>query len=150
MLILSFTALIEALIKNVFVIAFWKIFLKEQVWNVFLERPFWNAFFEEAIYNTLGNWLKLVDITDNWLKWLLNNKYWLMWLLCAFFINAFTTSKTFLVLTCLNINIELLIIGCSQARFVTRGTCLDCLPPLGKSSNSLGKGWMKSNWWRLE
>ena len=41
---------------------------------------------------------------------------------------------------------ELLIIGCNQARYVSRDTCLECLPPLGNSSASLGKGWVESNW----
>ena len=56
----------------------------------------------------------------------------------VFFIKLFTTNKGSLVLTWLNINFKLLIIGCSQARCVSRGTCLECLPPLGKSSASLG------------
>ena len=60
------------------------------------------------------------------------------------FIRLFNTSKTFLIPTCLNINLELLTIGCNQARYVSRGTCLECLPPLGKSPASLGKGWVRS------
>ena len=62
------------------------------------------------------------------------------------FIKLFTTSKTFLILTCLNINLESLIIGCNQGRYVSRDTCSESLPPLGKSSASLGKGWMESTW----
>ena len=38
-----------------------------------------------------------------------------------------------------NINFELLIIGCNQARYERRGTCLECLPPLVKSFATLGK-----------
>ena len=60
------------------------------------------------------------------------------------FIKHFTTSKTFLILAWLNINLESLIIGCNQDRYVSRGTCLELLPPLGKSSASLGKGWVES------
>ena len=41
------------------------------------------------------------------------------------FIKIFTTSKTFLILAWLNINLESLIIGCNQARYVKRGTCLE-------------------------
>ena len=46
------------------------------------------------------------------------------------FIKLFTASKASLVLTCLNINLELLIIGCNQARYMSRGSCLECLPAL--------------------
>ena len=62
------------------------------------------------------------------------------------FIELFTTSKTFLIFTWLNINLESLIIGCNQARYVSRGTCLECLPPLGKSSAPLGECWVGSTW----
>ena len=62
------------------------------------------------------------------------------------FITLFTTSKAYLVLTCLNINLELLIVGCNQGRCVSRGTCLECLPRLDKSSASLGEGWVESTW----
>ena len=45
------------------------------------------------------------------------------------FIKLVTTSKTFLILTWLDINLESLIIGCNQARYVTRGTSYnDCYP----------------------
>ena len=37
-----------------------------------------------------------------------------------FFIKVSTTSKIFLVLTWLNTNLELLIIGCNQATYVSR------------------------------
>ena len=47
----------------------------------------------------------------------------------------FATSKKFLVLTCLNINLELNITS-NQAKYVSRGTCLECLPPQGKFSAS--------------
>ena len=56
-----------------------------------------------------------------------------------FLSKLFTTSKACLVFTWLNINLELLIIGCNQARYVSRSTCLSCLPPLEKSYASLGK-----------
>ena len=41
------------------------------------------------------------------------------------FVKLFTTSKTFLILTWLNINLESLIIGCNQVRYVSTGTCLE-------------------------
>ena len=54
------------------------------------------------------------------------------------FIKLFITSKIFLILTWLNINFELLKIGCNQTRYVSRGTCLEWLPPQEKCSVSLG------------
>ena len=54
------------------------------------------------------------------------------------FIKLLTTSKIFLILAWLNINFELLKIGCKQARYVGRGTCLGWLPPPEKFSASLG------------
>ena len=45
------------------------------------------------------------------------------------FIKLLTTSKIFLILTWLNINLKLLKIGCNQARYVSRGTCQERLPP---------------------
>ena len=47
----------------------------------------------------------------------------------SLFIKLLTTSKVFLILAWLNINFELLKIGCNQARYVGRGTCLEWLPP---------------------
>ena len=47
------------------------------------------------------------------------------------FIKIFTTSKIFSILTCLIINLNLLKIGCNQARYVSRGTCLEWLAPQG-------------------
>ena len=41
------------------------------------------------------------------------------------FVKLFTTSKTFLILTWLNINLESLIIGCNKVRYVSRGTSLE-------------------------
>ena len=54
------------------------------------------------------------------------------------FITLLATSKIFLILAWLNINFELLKIGCNQARYVDRGTCLGWLPPPEESSASLG------------
>ena len=54
------------------------------------------------------------------------------------FIKLVTTSKTFLILTWLNINLKLLKIGCNQTRYVSRSTCLEWLPSPEKSSASLG------------
>ena len=55
-----------------------------------------------------------------------------------------------MVFTCLNINLGLLITGCNQAKYLSEDTSLDCLPPQGKSSASVGKGWMGSTWWPME
>ena len=54
------------------------------------------------------------------------------------FIKLLTTSKIFLILAWLIIKFELLKIGCSQARYVGRGTCQGWLPPPEKSSASMG------------
>ena len=40
-------------------------------------------------------------------------------------IKHFTTSKISSILTWLNINLELLKIGCNQTRYVSRGTCIE-------------------------
>ena len=56
----------------------------------------------------------------------------------SLFIKLLTTSKIFLILVWLNISFELPKIGCSQARYVGRGTCLGWLPPPEKSSAFLG------------
>ena len=52
----------------------------------------------------------------------------------SLFIKLFAITKIFLILTWLNINFELLKIGCNQTRYVSRGTCLEWLPPPEKSS----------------
>ena len=62
------------------------------------------------------------------------------------FVKLLTTSKMFSILSWLNINFELLKIGCSKARYVGRGTCLGWLPPPEKSSASLGDNKDKSTW----
>ena len=54
------------------------------------------------------------------------------------FIKILTTTEIFLILAWLNINFELSKIGCNQTWYVGRGTCLVWLPPLKKSSASLG------------
>ena len=56
----------------------------------------------------------------------------------SLFIKLFTTSKIFSILTWLNINFELLKIGCNQTWYVSRGTCLEWLPPPEKFSAPLG------------
>ena len=43
----------------------------------------------------------------------------------SLFIKILTTSEIFLILAWLNVNVELLKIGCNQARYVGRGTCLE-------------------------
>ena len=59
------------------------------------------------------------------------------------FIKLFTTSKIFLIFIRLNINLKLSKTGRIQTSYVSRSRCLECLPPLGKSSASLGNkgGW---------
>ena len=47
----------------------------------------------------------------------------------------------------LNINLKLLKIGCNQTRYVSRGTCLERLPPPEKSSASLGYNKDKKHQW---
>ena len=64
----------------------------------------------------------------------------------VFFIKLFTTSKLFLILTCLDINLKLTITGFNQARYTRRITCLERLLPLEKSSAFLGKGWVETTW----
>ena len=49
----------------------------------------------------------------------------------SLFIKLLTSSKIFLILAWLNINFELLKIGCNQVRYVSRGTCLGWLPLQG-------------------
>ena len=118
MSILSFTALIEELIKKHLCYSNFQIhFLREQYWSVYFEMHFLMKLF-------------LINL-GNWLKWLLIRDCLLMWLLlCVFLIKVFSTSKPYLILTCSDINLVLLIIGCNQSRYVSRGTCLECLPPL--------------------
>ena len=55
-----------------------------------------------------------------------------------FFIKILFTIKSFPILTCIYTNLKLQLIGCNQAKYVGRGTCLEWLSPLGKSSASLG------------
>ena len=43
----------------------------------------------------------------------------------SLFIKLLTISKIFLIFVWLNINFELLKIGCNQARYVGTGTCLE-------------------------
>ena len=54
--------------------------------------------------------------------------------------------KAFQILTCIYTNLELQLIGCNEAKYVGRGTCLEWLSPLGKSSASLGMS--VSDFWR--
>ena len=53
------------------------------------------------------------------------------------FIKHFTTSKIFLILTWLSVNLKLLKIVCNQTRYVSRNTCSEQLAPPDKSSASL-------------
>ena len=66
---------------------------------------------------------------------------WLLISLAAalYFLLKFSPQvKAFPILTCIYTNLELQLIGCNQAKYVGRGTCLEWLSPLGKSSASLG------------
>ena len=47
----------------------------------------------------------------------------------SLFSKLLTTSKTFLAW--LNISLELLKLGCNQTKYVSRGTCLECLQHQG-------------------
>ena len=57
-------------------------------------------------------------------------------------IKVLSTSKMFLAW--LNINLKLLKISCNQTKYVSRGTCLEWLPPPEISSASLGNN--KGGW----
>ena len=59
--------------------------------------------------------------------------------LCYFYLKSSPQAKMFLSSTCINTNPGLYSIGYNQASYVGGGTCLEWLPPLGKSA-SLGKG----------
>ena len=119
--ILPSTALIEALIK---------IYLWQQIWNASFGRAIFNNYFRCLVEMTADSRFP-VNVST------------------VFFIKLFTTSKASLVLTWLNINLELLTNGCNQARYVSRGKCLECLPPLGKSFASPDKVWLGRTWWLL-
>ena len=114
---------------------FWNVFLREQFWNVLLR--------EQFLIDTLGSWLKPVSTIENWLKWLLINVITTSW----FFIKVFTTSKTFLIFEMFKYQSWIVNNWLQSSLHIlrmlrmNRGTCLECLPPLGKSSASLGKGW---------
>ena len=119
--------------------------LREQNWTVSFETSVLKCFFRGINFeiNIEVCFLKCIfweSIFDNYFRLLV----------ATFFIKFFTTSKASLVLACLNINLELLIIGCNQARYVSRRIYLEYLSPLGKSSGSLDKGWLGSTWWPME
>ena len=67
----------------------------------------------------------------------------LQWLLISlatalyFLLKFLPQVKAFSILTCIYTNLELQLIGCNQAKYMGRGTCLDWLPPPGKFSASL-------------
>ena len=87
----------------------------------------------------------LINTLDgNWLEWLLIKMVATHY---VFLLNFSPQVKHLLILTWLNISFKLLIIGCNQGRYVSRGICLEWLPPLRKSSASLGKGWLESTRW---
>ena len=74
---------------------------------------------------------------------------WLLISLAAalYFLLKFSPQvKAFPILTCIYTNLELQLIGCNQAKYVGRGTCLEWLSSLGKSSASLGMS--VSDLWR--
>ena len=66
--------------------------------------------------------------------------------MAAVLFNSLPQVNHFLFLTCLNINLKLLMTGYNQAKYVSKGTSLEYLPPLRKSSASLGKGWVGCIW----
>ena len=85
-------------------------FFREHFWR---SLKFWNAFFERAILMcTYG--LKCIFWGSNLFR---INGCWLVWLMICltvwtkknvniFFIKVFTTSKTFVILTCINTNLR--------------------------------------------
>ena len=66
--------------------------------------------------------------------------------MAAVFFNSLPQVNHFLFLTRLSINLKLLMTGYNQAKYVSTGTSLEYLPPLGKSSAPLGKGWVGCIW----
>ena len=99
-------------------------FMRDQFWRALM---FWNEFFEGAIILEF----MVADYCS-----------------CGsiFFIKVFITSKIFVVLICINMNLELKKVGCNQARYESRSICLEWLPLLGISSASVGKS--VSDQWR--
>ena len=74
---------------------------------------------------------------------------WLLISLAAalyFLLKFLPQVKPFPILTCIYTNLELQLIGCNPAKYVDRGTCLEWLSPLGKSSACLGMS--VSDFWR--
>ena len=95
-----------------------------------------NVFFKKCIFwrsNHFDSWL-LISVTA---VLYFHDCWWIWLLLYVFFINVFTTSKIFAVWTSINTNQEFQYIGCNQARYVGKGSCLEWLSPLGKFSVSL-------------
>ena len=100
--------------------------MREQFWNVVFKRADLKCIFEGRILECISERavLKCIFLREqfsiitlgNWLEWLLINLYKLI--LSLFFIKLFTTSKTFLILKQLNINLKLSLTGCDQARYV--------------------------------
>ena len=139
-------------------------FLRKQFWSTPM---FWNAFFKRTIlkctfvlkcifkgailkYNYV---LKCIFQGSNFevhpcseTHFSSEQLFLVSWLLISvasalcFFIKASTTSKTFSVLTCINTNQGLWQTGCNQSCYVSKGICIESLPPLEKSSTSLNKG----------
>ena len=60
-----------------------------------------------------------------------------MWLLLYVFLLKSSPQSKF-IFACINTYLELQQIGCNQAEYVGRDTCLELLSPVGKSSASLG------------
>ena len=114
----------------------------------------WCMLLKEFIINsyvTKVHFMKTVSMY--FLKKQLFKSLWLLINMAAalyFFIKVLTTSKSFPILTCINANLKLWWVGCNQAMYVERSTCLEWLSPPGKSSASLGMSVSVSvsNFWR--
>ena len=110
---------------------------------------FWGSNFEDHLCSEM-HFLRdnYSGVNGCWLVWLLLYAFvvadYFGW--CSiFFIKLFTTSKTFAILPCINLILELLQFGCNQARYVSGSICPEWLLPTRKSSASLGKH-VSSQW----
>ena len=104
---------------------------------------FWESNFEVYLFSEmhfLREWISW--FSDSWL--LISPAAVLFCFTLCFLLKSFTTGKTFSVLTCINKTLGSEWNGCKEVKHVSRGTCFEWLPPLGKSSASLGKGWVGS------
>ena len=115
---------------------------------------FWNGFFEGAVLMCTYA-LKWIFWGSSFNVYLCSEMHFLreqlfsfldLWFLISvvaalcFFVKVLTSNKTFPVLTCVNTNLRLIANWLQSSGYVGRDTSLEWLPPLGKSSASLGRG----------